>query len=143
VAAAMSNILPSELLRVVDANLNRLKEGIRVIEDIARYVHNDKELASKLKNLRHLCRIEPLEELLASRDSVNDVLRPTMQSEMNRTDLRSILIANYKRAQESSRVLEELYKIVEPALSEQFKHIRYELYTLEKKNLLDLGNGSR
>jgi thiamine-phosphate pyrophosphorylase len=66
-----------------------------------------------------------------------------MQSEMNRTDLRSILIANYKRAQESSRVLEELYKIVEPALSEQFKHIRYELYTLEKKNLLDLGNGSR
>jgi thiamine-phosphate pyrophosphorylase len=139
----MSNILPPELLRVVDANLNRLKEGIRVIEDIARYVHNDKELASKLKNLRHLCRIEPLEELLASRDSVNDVLRPTMQSEMNRTDLRSILIANYKRAQESSRVLEELYKIVEPALSEQFKHIRYELYTLEKKNLLDLGNGSR
>jgi hypothetical protein len=63
-----------------------------------------------------------------------------MQSEMNRTDLRSILIANYKRGQESSRVLEELYKIVEPVLSEQFKTIRYELYTLEKKNLLDLGN---
>lgn len=130
-----NNALPPELLRVVDANLNRLKEGIRVIEDIARYVHNDKELSTSLKGLRHQCRIEPLEALLQSRDSVNDVLRPTMQSEMNRTDLRSILIANYKRAQESSRVLEELYKIVEPALSEQFKHIRYELYTLEKKNL--------
>ncbi|MDD5160709.1 MAG: thiamine-phosphate pyrophosphorylase [Sulfuricurvum sp.] len=142
-AAATSNILPPELLRVVDANLNRLKEGIRVIEDIARYVHNDKELATTLKKLRHLCRIEPIEELLASRDSVNDVLRPTMQSEMNRTDLRSIVIANYKRGQESSRVLEELYKIVEPALSEQFKQIRYELYTLEKKNLLDLGNERR
>jgi len=128
---------------VVDANLNRLKEGIRVIEDIARYVHNDKERATTLKKLRHLCRIEPIEELLASRDSVNDVLRPTMQSEMNRTDLRSIVIANYKRGQESSRVLEELYKIVEPALSEQFKQIRYELYTLEKKNLLDLGNERR
>jgi hypothetical protein len=60
-----------------------------------------------------------------------------MKSEMNRTDLRSIVIANYKRAQESSRVLEELYKIIEPELSERFKHIRYELYTLEKKNLLD------
>ncbi len=132
----MNNLLPSELLRVVDANLNRLKEGIRVIEDIARYVHNDKELSTSLKNLRHLCRIDPIEELLASRDSVNDVLRPTMQSEMNRTDLRSVVIANYKRAQESSRVLEELYKIVEPALSEQFKHIRYELYTLEKQNLI-------
>lgn len=121
---------------MVDANLNRLKEGIRVIEDIARYVHNDKELSTSLKNLRHQCRIEPLEKLLASRDSVNDVLRPTMQSEMNRTDLRSILIANYKRGQESSRVLEELYKIVDPALSERFKQIRYELYTLEKRNLL-------
>lgn len=131
-----SNHLPSELFRVVDANLNRLKEGIRVIEDIARYVHNDKSLSTRLKTLRHQCRIEPLEVLLASRDSVNDVLRPTLQSEMNRTDLKSILIANYKRGQESSRVLEELYKIVEPALSERFKQIRYELYTLEKENLL-------
>lgn len=137
----MNNSLPPELLRVVDANLNRLKEGIRVIEDIARYVHNDKELSTSLKNLRHLCRIEPLEELLASRDSVNDVLRPTIQSEMNRTDLKSIMIANYKRAQESSRVLEELYKIIDAVLSERFKHIRYELYTLEKKNLLSALNG--
>jgi ThiD2 family len=137
-----NNILPPELYRVVDANLNRLKEGIRVIEDIARYVHNDKERSAALKNLRHQCKIEPLELLLASRDSINDVLRPTMPSEMNRTDLRSILIANYKRGQESSRVLEELYKIVEPSLSERFKQIRYELYTLEKENLLGLGNQS-
>ncbi|MDD5053210.1 MAG: thiamine-phosphate pyrophosphorylase [Sulfuricurvum sp.] len=134
----MNNTLPPELFRVVDANLNRLKEGIRVIEDIARYVHNDKELSTSLKKLRHQCRIEPIEMLLSSRDSLNDVLRPTMQSEMNRTDLSSILIANYKRAQESSRVLEELYKIVEPEYSERFKQIRYELYTLEKENLLGL-----
>jgi len=134
----MSNTLPPELFRVADANLNRLKEGIRVIEDIARYVHNDKELASSLKTLRHQCRIEPLDALLQSRDSVNDVLRPTMQSEMNRSDLRSIVIANYKRGQESSRVLEELFKIVDGELSERFKHIRYELYTLEKKNLISV-----
>jgi thiamine-phosphate pyrophosphorylase len=136
VAAATTNILPPELYRVVDANLNRLKEGIRVIEDCARYVHNNKILSSKLKTLRHQCRIEPLELLLVSRDSINDVLRPTTESEMNRTDLRSILIANYKRGQESSRVLEELYKITDPAMSERFKQIRYELYALEKENLL-------
>lgn len=134
--AATTNILPPELYRVVDANLNRLKEGIRVIEDCARYIHNDKILSSRLKTLRHQCRIEPLELLLTSRDSLNDVLRPTTESEMNRTDLRSILIANYKRGQESSRVLEELYKIIDPAMSERFKQIRYELYTLEKENLL-------
>ena len=128
---------------MVDANLNRLKEGIRVIEDIARYVHNDKNLSTSLKKLRHQCRIDPLEPLLASRDSVNDVLRPTMQSEMNRTDLKSILIANYKRGEESSRVLEELYKIIKPEQSEIFKQIRYELYTLEKENLLGLSNENR
>ena len=125
------------LYRVIDANLNRLKEGIRVIEDVARYVHNDKALATKLKTLRHKSRIDDLQNLLRSRDSVNDVLRPTVSSEMNRNSLESIVIANYKRAQESSRVLEELYKIVEPQLSENFKSLRYALYQLEKENLLE------
>ncbi len=123
------------LYRVIDANLNRLKEGIRVIEDMARYCDNNKELASQLKKLRHLAKIDDLQTLLASRDAQNDVLRPTIQSEMERSSLESIIIANYKRGQESSRVLEEIYKVVDPLLSEQFKTIRYTLYTLEKENL--------
>ena len=129
--------LSPELFRVIDANLNRLKEGIRVIEDIARYVNNDKALASKLKNLRHQSNIDDLQNLLASRDSINDVLRPTVKSEMNRSNIESIIIANYKRGQESGRVLEEMYKIIDPELSEVFKNIRYELYALEKENLLN------
>ena len=132
----MSTAFDSSLYRVIDANLNRLKEGVRVIEDIARYVNNDKSLASKLKEIRHQSRIDDLQNLLNSRDSVNDVLRPTVTSEMNRDSLESIIIANYKRAQESSRVLEEMYKIVDPALSENFKSLRYALYQLEKENLL-------
>ena len=124
------------LCRVIDANLNRLKEGIRVIEDMARYSQNNKRLSSSLKNLRHLAKIDDIQALLKSRDAQNDVLRPTISSEMERTSIDSIIIANYKRAQESSRVLEELYKVVEPELSERFKHIRYELYTLEKENLV-------
>lgn len=130
-----NTVLP-ELLRAIDANLNRLKEGIRVIEDVARYVRNDKDLARALKQLRHQCRIDPIDALLATRDSVNDVLKPTLPTEMERTDLRSVLIANYKRGEESARVLEELFKIVDPNLSERFKQIRYELYTLEKTDLL-------
>ena len=132
----MSKDFDASLYRVIDANLNRLKEGVRVIEDIARYVNNDKVLASKLKELRHQSRIDDLQNLLSSRDSINDVLRPTVTSEMNRDSLESIIIANYKRAQESSRVLEEMYKIVEPTLSENFKSLRYALYQLEKENLL-------
>ena len=124
------------MYRVIDANLNRLKEGIRVIEDMARYSQNNKELSSSLKNLRHLAKIDDIQALLKSRDAQNDVLRPTMKSEMERSSIDSIIIANYKRAQESSRVLEEIYKVVEPELSERFKNIRYELYTLEKENLV-------
>ncbi len=125
-------MLSPELYRVIDANLNRLKEGIRVVEDIMRYRDNNKELSSKLKNLRHLARFEETQKLLQFRDSINDVLRPTTNSELNRTNIESIITANFKRAQESCRVLEELFKLEDTKYSETFKHIRYELYDLEK-----------
>ena len=128
--------LSPELFRVIDANLNRLKEGVRVVEDIMRYRDNNKELSTKLKELRHKARIEETLELLLHRDSINDVLRPTTTSELNRTDISSIITANFKRAQESSRVLEELFKLYNAEYSENFKYIRYELYNLEKKILL-------
>ena len=117
--------------RIIDANLNRLREGIRVVEDIFRYIYNDKELSTKLKNLRHLSRVENFYEILSSRDVQNDVLKESIKSEQNRDDLYSILIANFKRAQESARVLEELLKLYSIKDSENFKYIRYELYNLE------------
>ena len=118
-------------LRLIDANLNRLREGIRVVEDIFRYVYNDKQTALKLKELRHLSRLENYIKLLETRDVKNDVLRSSIKSEQNRSDLYSILIANFKRAQESSRVLEEFIKLTSIKDSENFKYIRYELYNLE------------
>lgn len=128
--------LTPELYRVCDANLNRLKEGIRVVEDIMRYRDNNKELSKKLKSLRHKAKVDNIKELLANRDSINDVLRTSTKSEQNRTSLVSILTANFKRAQESARVLEELFKLTDIAQSENFKTIRYELYNLEKEILL-------
>ncbi len=119
-------------LRLLDANLNRLREGIRVVEDIFRYIYDDKETSSKLKNLRHLSRLNNNTDLLESRDIKNDVLKVSTSSEQSRENLSSILIANFKRAQESSRVLEELAKLLSVEDSENFKYIRYELYDLEK-----------
>jgi len=118
-------------LRLIDANLNRLREGIRVVEDIFRYIYNDKEISSKLKSLRHISRLANYTELLETRDIKNDVLRESIKSEQNRSDLYSILIANFKRAQESARVLEEFTKLTSIEDSENFKYIRYELYNLE------------
>lgn len=132
----MTNESP-ELFRVIDANLNRLKEGIRVIEDIVRYRDNNKEIALQLKTLRHLAKTDHTLTLLKYRDSTSDVLRPSTKSEQERSDIKSILLANFKRAQESSRVLEEIFKLHDMSYSENFKTIRYELYSLEKTVLLN------
>ncbi len=129
--------LSPELFRVIDANINRLKEGIRVVEDIFRYAYNNKTFSSQLKQLRHQATIDDLDNLLNSRDSQNDVLRKTQEVELNRSDINSIITANFKRAQESSRVLEEMFKIVDVRLSERFKTIRYTLYTLEKESFFN------
>jgi len=126
-----------EIYRVIDANLNRLKEGIRVIEDIMRYRDNNKKHASQLKTLRHRARINETVALLQNRDSINDVLRSSTKSEQNRSDILSILTANFKRAEESARVLEEMLKLDDIEISENFKTIRYELYNLEKEIILN------
>jgi thiamine-phosphate pyrophosphorylase len=122
---------------VIDANLNRLKEGIRVVEDIMRYRDNNKELSRKLKSLRHKARINETVALLQNRDSINDVLRSSTKSEQKRSDIVSILTANFKRAEESARVLEEIFKLEDIEQSENFKTIRYELYNLEKEIILN------
>ena len=123
---------PPKLFRLIDANLNRLREGIRVVEDIQRYVFDNKELSKKLKSLRHKSRLSDEKTLLKHRDIIGDVLKQTTKSEQKREDIPSIMIANIKRAEESARVLEESLKLVDVDKAELFKQIRYELYDIEK-----------
>ncbi|MDR1451090.1 MAG: thiamine-phosphate pyrophosphorylase [Helicobacteraceae bacterium] len=123
---------------MIDANLNRLREGIRVAEDICRFVLRDGDLALRLKNLRSLARVETNETMLAERDSENDVLRPTTANETKRDGLKSMATANFKRAQEAARALEEAFKICKPSEAETYKRIRYELYALEKAAIAKL-----
>ena len=127
----MRNNLP---LRTLDANINRFKEGIRVVEDILRYEFNS-SLAKELKKLRHL-KIPNYEEIIKHRDSINDILKPSTKSELKRTSLKDIVISNLKRAEESSRVLEEIFKLIDINTSEKFKEARYKLYNLEKEIIL-------
>ena len=131
--------LPS-LTRILDANLNRLAEGLRVLEDIARLVLDDPALTRQLKTLRHdLVRADlPFNlELLQSRNSAADVGAALDVAGEERTkDLPTIVIANARRAQESLRVLEETAKLPEMAGrmdSDRFRQARFELYTLEQK----------
>ncbi len=121
-----------EVFRLVDACLNRLREGIRVLEDISRFIYNNKEISKKLKDLRHLSRVQDYTQYLQTRDIIGDVLKENTESEFARSDIASVILANFKRSQESARSLEESFKLIDPKEAHKFKHIRYELYDLEK-----------
>jgi len=120
-------------LRTIDANFNRFKEGLRVVEDILRYEYNS-PLAKEIKKIRHF-KLPDYEKIVLSRDAKNDILKPTISSELERKNIKDLIISNLKRAQESARVLEETYKMIDSKTSETFKNFRYKLYTLEKEIL--------
>jgi len=129
----MTNQSASEKIeRLIDANLNRLKEGIRVIEDINRYIYDDASLTSTLKLLRH--NIQPAydQNRLRYRNIDNDVQKESIKSELLRNSVNDLMVANFSRAQESARVLEESFKLSNQINSELFKEIRYKLYSIEK-----------
>ena len=127
----------SRVYRVLDVNFNRLREGLRVIEDYSRLVCDD-DLALRVKDLRHRLRLLVDDKLALSclheRRVETDIGRHTFtDSEARRSNWQAILQANFKRAQEAARVIEECSKLVlEPQLSQGIKALRFELYELEK-----------
>ena len=127
------------IYRILDANLNRAREGIRVTEEVARLYFDDATLSSKFKKLRHeLTSVArknfDQKKLLTFRDSEKDVGADTMgRLEKKRADLNSIVQANLRRAEEASRVLEEFGKLINPDSAKAFKRIRFGLYTLEQR----------
>lgn len=129
----LTEIELQKLYRIVDANLNRLKEGIRVVEDINRFFYDRKDLSKELKELRHRATLKSYINFLEFRDSENDVLKGSLKSENERESISDILLSNMKRTQEASRVLEEIFKVIDFQQSENFKSIRYSLYSIEKR----------
>ena len=132
--------MSSPAFRLIDANLNRASEGLRVLEDVARFVLNDQTFSLECKRARHdLARLAMTDDirLLAERDSTSDVGReaPTAAGGHSR-GLVSVVRANAKRAEESLRVIEELSRggaegIHFDALP--IERIRYSTYELEKR----------
>jgi thiamine-phosphate pyrophosphorylase len=125
--------------RILDANLNRAREGLRVVEEIARLYFDDAALSSKLKRLRHELTVTARKhfdekKLLSFRNSVGDVGADGMgKSEKKRADLGSVVQANLRRSQEAARVLEEFGKLISADSAKDFKRIRFKLYTLEQE----------
>ena len=125
--------------RIIDSNLNRLAEGLRFLEDVARMLLDDVEQTQLLKNLRHDLIRGDLNfnlEMLSARDAANDVgenLR--VNGEPAAKDLPLLVVANSRRAQESLRVLEEMAKLPDyrrELEAEKFKAARFAVYNLEQ-----------
>jgi len=134
------NRFQDDVHRLLDANMNRAVEGIRVLEETARMLFDDSPLTVRLKDVRHelvqgVKKVDGLEaRMMNARESVRDVLRDgETASEKNRRGIGEIVRANASRSQEAVRSLEEYVKVVYPGLSEYFKRIRFELYDLEKE----------
>jgi thiamine-phosphate pyrophosphorylase len=130
-----ADLLP--VFRALDANCNRVREGLRVAEDVARFVLDDSSLLKRLKKIRHA--VTAAEKSLfhsgrlrsLARDLQRDRGRGTPEKrEKIRNNPQELLSANLKRAQEALRSLEEFSKLIRHDASARFKRLRYECYQI-------------
>ncbi len=132
-------------LRIIDASYNRIGEGLRFLEEIARMVLDDSSMTQQLKTMRHdLIRGDSSfnRQLLQSREAESDVgTNLEVPGEEKDKDLPSALVANARRAQESLRTLEELAKVPDTGIeldSDKFKQARFDLYKIEQELMAKL-----
>lgn len=134
-----SKINNGEVYSVIDANLNRAKEGLRVCEDTARFIFKNERLSRKIKKLRHQITRDTiagnfnLVKALKFRDSDSDFGRKPDYLEKKRKSVPDIFLANFQRVKEALRVLEEFTKLIDVKLSDRFKKLRFRAYSLEKE----------
>ncbi len=127
------------IYRIIDANINRAKEGLRVCEEIARFSLGNRSFTAGLKRLRHaidkaLTQMPACAcDLLNYRNSRTDVGRRLSAHELKRKDVQDIFYANIQRVKESMRVLEEFSKLLNRKCALRFKKIRYSVYQIEKR----------
>ena len=134
--------------RIIDANANRSLEGLRVVEDFARFALNDKHLATQYKGLRHdlasvLATLTPL-SLAAARHTPGDVgTQIEVPDEYVRESNLSVATASQKRAEQALRCIEEFAKMLTPVAAARVEQLRYRLYTLGKAIQITATNRER
>ena len=133
--------MDADVLRIVDVNVNRAREALRVVEDYARFVLDDAGSAAAAKQCRHDLRavIEATgaDALLAARDIINDVGRDAKTArELQRDTTADVVRAAFGRLSEAARVLGEYGKLVSESAAAAAEKLRYRAYELEQRILL-------
>ena len=127
--------------RIIDANANRVREALRVLEEAARFVIEDQALSLQLKQMRHdfVTALPDTLELIARRDTAGDVgTTLTTEAEQSRAGLVEVVAAAGGRLSEALRVIEEYSKLGElgPAyqsLARTAEQVRYQSYDVTQK----------
>lgn len=129
-------------LRILDANANRAREALRVVEDYARFVLDDGQLSAKLKQLRHDLATATagfVDEAILHRDTPGDVgTANKTAAEQSRDDLNHVITAAGKRLGEALRTIEEYLKTADASRAAQVERIRYAFYDIEQQIALTL-----
>lgn len=129
------------VLRIIDANFNRAREALRVVEEYCRFALNNAHLSSQAKQIRHdlahaFTELD-LKGLITCRDTADDVgTTYRIANPQERSDLEDCLRAGCKRLTEALRTLSEMIQIENPRLAKVLESLRYQSYTLEKDILL-------
>jgi len=130
-------VMERAVFRIIDANFNRGREAVRVVEEFCRFALNSRSLSARAKELRHkLCAaIDKLDagRLIAGRDTRGDVgVGQRINDQLVRGHLRDCFTAACKRLTEALRVLAEMTQTINIEVSEALENLRYSAYTLEK-----------
>ena len=120
------------IFQIIDANLDRAREGLRVLEDWARFGLSKDDLVIKLKNFRQILGKNHLDIYKKSRNYIEDKCKGLSHAEqINRKNPNEIISSNSARVQEALRVIEEFSRSHNNKLSEIASEIRYEIYSME------------
>ena len=120
------------IFQIIDANLDRAREGLRVMEDWARFGLGKEKFVEKIKHLRQILGKNHLNVYKQSRNSIEDQCKGiTHHEQNNRKKPEQIISSNAGRVQEALRVIEEFSRLHNNELSKIASKIRYEVYTLE------------
>jgi thiamine-phosphate pyrophosphorylase len=125
------------IYRIVDANYNRAREGLRVAEEFCRFALDNQQLSGRCKEIRHklsasVAKLD-IQKLITARDTENDVgCNLKIDKQMKRQSLEDCVTAGLARTVEAIRAITEAVSVTDAKLSENFEKIRYDCYTLEK-----------
>jgi len=127
--------------RIIDANFNRAREAIRVVEDYCRFALNSAPLTEKAKRIRHelSTAIGNLDagRLISSRDTLGDVgIGRVVDKQLVRGELIDCFTAGSKRLTEALRALAETVQTLDRSVAGTIEKLRYNAYTLEKDIVL-------